>query len=511
MAYRINPFTGQLDYFENGGTGLSGASQAESTTLDFTNNSHITITTNNNLNITSIVGLSPYNPAFLEVIGTGALTFTNVGFSVFRFAKQVDRFWITLYNTGTKIIIKDAISVPLTDTVPVASNVTISYSALTVGNTLTGLYTYYDDNGDIESGSTFKWYRADDAMGTGVAAIGGATSSTYVLAGADENKYIRFGVTPINANGSGVEYFSSYTAQITNPADVPPVASNVVITGTLQVDELLTGSYDYFDADSDVESGSTYQWYRADDAIGTNVIAIPSATSLTYTLTSSDIGKYVRLGVTPANVNDTGNESFSNYIGAIADVVDLNIWINFTENLATYPVTSKYVNVDRFAGSHALHYEDTTATAYTITKSANLNGVNYNGVIDTVPSGGTKFHEDNAAIAYISTSQNDATGQIFTFDLDSAKTYDFYIYCSRNVSGSRQTRLRMWNTVIGEADVNKTLVVEQSNNTNGNQEAHQATFLNWTPNGSGEIFLQISKTSTETEAMINAIKIIEQA
>ena len=78
-----------------------------------------------------------------------------------------------------------------------------------------------------------------------------------------------------------------------------PVASSVNFSGTLAVGETLTGSYVYGDNDSDPEGTSSYKWYRADDANGTNNSAISAATNTTYTVSSADNGKYISFSVTP--------------------------------------------------------------------------------------------------------------------------------------------------------------------------------------------------------------------
>jgi hypothetical protein len=81
---------------------------------------------------------------------------------------------------------------------PVASNVSFS-GAFGIGSAETGSYTYSDGNGDPQATSTFKWYRSNDALGTGKTAIAGATSITYTLAPGDDGKYISFEVTPVSS------------------------------------------------------------------------------------------------------------------------------------------------------------------------------------------------------------------------------------------------------------------------------------------------------------------------
>lgn len=83
---------------------------------------------------------------------------------------------------------------------PEALGVSIS-GTTDIGDTLTGSYTYHDDNGDLEGQSTYQWYRADDATGTNKAEIAGATGTTYVVSTSDYNKYLSFEVTPVAVTG----------------------------------------------------------------------------------------------------------------------------------------------------------------------------------------------------------------------------------------------------------------------------------------------------------------------
>lgn len=113
--------------------------------------------------------------------------------------------------------------------------------------------------------------------------------------------------------------YDSDGIRITVPAvagtipDTPPTATNVLISGSPVVGETLTGTYTYNDINGDPEQGTTYQWYRADDGQGLNESVISGATSQTYTLQGFDETKYIRFGVTPANVNAVGSEAFSPY------------------------------------------------------------------------------------------------------------------------------------------------------------------------------------------------------
>jgi hypothetical protein len=114
------------------------------------------------------------------------------------------------------------------DTPPAASSVSI-IGSLVAGNQLTGNYTYNDDDGDPESGTTFQWYRADDQSGTNKAAISGATSQNFTLQAADEGKHIQFGVTPANANSTGAEALSAWSTVVEASDTTAPTFSNVSV------------------------------------------------------------------------------------------------------------------------------------------------------------------------------------------------------------------------------------------------------------------------------------------
>ena len=78
--------------------------------------------------------------------------------------------------------------------------------------------------------------------------------------------------------------------------NLPPTASGVSIiddnAGSVVVDDNLTGSYTFADANGDAEGISTYRWLR-------NGAAISGAQALTYTLVADDSGQIITFEVTP--------------------------------------------------------------------------------------------------------------------------------------------------------------------------------------------------------------------
>ncbi len=104
------------------------------------------------------------------------------------------------------------------------------------------------------------------------------------------------------------------------PANFAPTATNVVVSNTSNPaqppaeGDVLTVSYDYNDVEGDLESGTTIQWYRADDGAGTNAVLIAGAVSASYTVVAGDAGKFLRADVTPSDGTNTGSTASSSYV-----------------------------------------------------------------------------------------------------------------------------------------------------------------------------------------------------
>ena len=265
---------------------------------------------------------------YTEIAGATALTYTLAATDVNKYVKfevtPVASGGTTL--TGTSVLgSPSAQIVSSSEEFPTASNVAFT-GVLTSGQLLTATYTYSDSDGDLEGASTYQWFAADDAAGTNAVEIVGATDLTYTLTENEVGKHIAFQVTPVAATGSlliGNPVLSTYSAEAVITAPAPPVANNVTISGIEEVGMVLTGAYTYFDANGDPEGASTYQWYTADDAGGTNQAAIAGAVEMTYTLTAAEEGKFVFFGVIPVQEDGTaGIEAFAVTVGAIAPYID---------------------------------------------------------------------------------------------------------------------------------------------------------------------------------------------
>ena len=188
------------------------------------------------------------------------------------------------------------------DNPPVAENVSI------LGNVRSGLpvygtYTYFDEEGDAEATSTFKWYTANNAAGTDTKTqISGATARTYTIGHTYIGKYLGFEVTPVASNGSGTPVVTSpFVGPVANSA---PTATSVSVSGIKRAGQVLTGMYTYYDEEGDIESGSTYKWFSSNTEFGTYTEE-SGVTGRSRVLTLADQGKYFKFSVVPKAATGT--------------------------------------------------------------------------------------------------------------------------------------------------------------------------------------------------------------
>lgn len=78
-----------------------------------------------------------------------------------------------------------------------------------------------------------------------------------------------------------------------------PYADGLNVGGSLNNGSEIICGYSFCDYDGSMEGNSLYQWFRADAVDGTGAEAISGAIQKTYTLTTTDVGKYIGFSVTP--------------------------------------------------------------------------------------------------------------------------------------------------------------------------------------------------------------------
>ncbi len=229
---------------------------------------------------------------------------------------------------------------------PIASDVAIAGS-LVVDQTISGSYTYTDADNDVEGESIYKWYLADDAMGTNPSEISNETFQTYTLVGTDVGKFIIFEVTPVasggSATGSTVQSVAFGPISL-NPTNSAPSVLSCAIAGPVNTHFILSATYSYYDIDDDPESGSTYQWYRADDALGTNEILISGGDdleNLNYNPQAEDSGKYLIFKVTPAAaIGNSPGLTCTTAIGPVTEDLSVTVFgsISSIEEVDRYSI-----------------------------------------------------------------------------------------------------------------------------------------------------------------------------
>ena len=144
----------------------------------------------------------------------------------------------------------------------------------------------------------YTWYSCSPSAGPDCNYTVGADAPTHTPTGADAGNTIEVCVSATNAYGTSM---SEYCSDPTDPVSLPPPPA---ITGT---EPSITGSGQAGDtliASPGSWSGSptfTYQWQRCATQ-GSNCTNIPGATGSSYTLTSSDIGQFLRLEITATNI-----------------------------------------------------------------------------------------------------------------------------------------------------------------------------------------------------------------
>ena len=157
--------------------------------------------------------------------------------------------------------------------------------------------------------SALQWQISNDGV-SGWSDIVGETSTTYTIALADDDKYIRVVQTSTNVEGSDTANSAS-TSQVAG--SVPVISGVPTISSQTQVGETITATAASV---SGVPTPSTsWQWQRSADG-STGWANISGATSSTYTLVLADDTNYVRAVQTETNAlgSDSANSAASGQI-----------------------------------------------------------------------------------------------------------------------------------------------------------------------------------------------------
>ena len=126
-----------------------------------------------------------------------------------------------------------------------------------------------------------------------------------------------------------------YAATPTCPAVAAPSNSSApTISGTTAYNSVLTAANGTWSSNP---TGYTYQWQRA-STVGGTYSNISGATSSTYTLTSSDIGNYIKVQVTATNSGGSTSAT-SSATAAISKATQATLSFTSSASSKTYPYT----------------------------------------------------------------------------------------------------------------------------------------------------------------------------
>jgi hypothetical protein len=193
---------------------------------------------------------------------------------------------------------------------PTVSSVSIS-GILLYPNTLTPNYNFLDLNNNAEGNSTYIWYRCATAQGT-CDAISSANNKTYTIQSDDVGKYLKVQITPVDNLGLAGVAAMSTAVLVENRA---PSISSVSINNTesIYVGAILNGFYGgYSDLDNNSEGTPLYSWLRCETEVASTCPTITEANLNSYTVQTADVGKFIKLQVTPVdNLGSNGTPILS--------------------------------------------------------------------------------------------------------------------------------------------------------------------------------------------------------
>jgi len=125
-----------------------------------------------------------------------------------------------------------------------------------------------------------------------------ATSTSYEFT-TTEGKCYKFNYSVTDVAGN----IKIYTSSNELKAGRAPTITNIDITGTVEIDETITGSYIYLDPENDSQGASIMSWLRSSSPESGYVeiasTTYSAASSFNYLIVNDDIGKYLKFQVTP--------------------------------------------------------------------------------------------------------------------------------------------------------------------------------------------------------------------
>ncbi len=146
------------------------------------------------------------------------------------------------------------------------------------------------------------WQRCNPDV-TGCADISGATTHSYTLGAADVGSVVRSTVKATDTSGTSDPQASAATSTVTAATSLAPANTTPpTITGTPANGQTLSAVDGQWTGATPITF--SYVWQLC-DATGAGCLPITGATAKTYVLTTSAVGKTLRVQVTAANAHGT--------------------------------------------------------------------------------------------------------------------------------------------------------------------------------------------------------------
>jgi len=217
---------------------------------------------------------------------------------------------------------------------------------------------------------------------------------------------------------SGYGSPTGYYQYLNIDRNVAPEARNVSITNPefAKVGQTLWGSYTYYDADNDTQSGTTFRWLRSDSQTGT-YSAITGATSQSYTVVQADLGKYLKFEVTPRASTgiSPGTTVLSSPTGQVtgAPSLEFNVTYNtIAETSSNNGAVSSttYLRIDAVNTSFNPEIAVSDISAQNLPAGLSLASLTCDNVsyIKVYFSGNATYHEYAASVSNVKITVDDA-------------------------------------------------------------------------------------------------------
>ena len=181
----------------------------------------------------------------------------------------------------------------------------------------------------------------------------GASNCVTVAEGNTVAGLLAKGYSYFTPDGAEIEVKDTYTSlpaqmAVVKSKDAGELSGSVKISGELRFDETL--SVDITGIETEDPGELTYKWYRCNDGRGTGAALVGSGDK--YTLTAADIGKYIKVTVTAANVvgilSDTTSGAVKKANGPAAPT---NLNVNEDGEITGVDATMEYADNSGFAGA----------------------------------------------------------------------------------------------------------------------------------------------------------------